>query len=222
MCLRAFLVRAALAAAVLWAPAPAASQQEPTDDAEPGPRLGPVREEPAPGADTPEPAGAILVIDFQGVLRDSRAARRIQDQVAGLRTAYQEEFGAVEEELRRLEADLTEQRETLDANAFEARRREFEQRITEAQRAAQARRATLDRALDSAMGQVRSTLLDIVADIARDRRARLVITKGQVVLADRSIEISAEARSRLDERLPTVEVEMPAGAEPGPTAPTDP
>ncbi|MEQ8967196.1 MAG: OmpH family outer membrane protein [Azospirillaceae bacterium] len=168
-----------------------------------GPRIEGAGDAAAPTADE------ILVVDFQGVLRDSAAAREIQSQVSGLRSAYQEEFGAIEEELRRMETELLEQRDALDAEAFEARRREFEQRISEAQRAAQARRSTLDRGLDEAMGEVRSTLLDIVADIARDRRARLVITKAQVVLADRALDISAEARSRLDRALPTVDVDLP-------------
>ena len=38
-------------------------------------------------------ASDIVVIDFQGVVRESTAAQAVQDQLASLRRAYQDEFG---------------------------------------------------------------------------------------------------------------------------------
>src|SRR5512143_2985118 len=85
-------------------------------------------------------APKIIVIDFQGVVRESAAARTIQQQINDLRTSYQEEFGAIEERLRNAEAQLTQDRETLSPDEFIERRRAFEQQITNAQREAQSRR----------------------------------------------------------------------------------
>jgi Skp family chaperone for outer membrane proteins len=175
----------------------------------------------AQDAETPPAAAEVrpsetLVIDFQAVVRESMAAESVQAQVSGLREAYQAEFGQIEEDLRAIEQELTEARDQLPEAEFLERRRQFERRITEAQRRAQERRAVLDRALDEAMGQVRSTLIDIVAEIAGDRGARIVLNKTQTVLSDRTLDITGEALDRLDARLPTVEVDLPAeGPSPG-------
>lgn len=159
--------------------------------------------------DGPVAASDIVVIDFQAVVRDSTAALAVQDQLASLRRAYQDEFGRIEQDLRAIEQQLTEDRDRLPEAEFAERRREFERRITEAQRRAQARRSVLDRALDQAMGRVRSTLLEVVAEIAGDRGARIVLNKQQVVLTDRSLDITEAALGRLNEVLPTIQVELP-------------
>lgn len=155
------------------------------------------------------PAPVIIVVDFQTVLHDSAAATQIQRQIAELRRGYQEEFGALEEALRATETQLSAQRESLSAEEFARRRREFEQRVADAQRDAQARRAALDQAFNQAMDTVRSSLLEVVGDIARQQGANLVLGKGQVVLVDHSLEFSEQALEELNRRLPSVAVVAP-------------
>lgn len=176
------LVCLALLLTALWDPAPARGQS------------GPV---------------AIIVVDFQSVVRNSDAAQSIHEQIDGLRQGYQEEFGQLEEELRSLETELTEERASLSAEQFARRRRSFEQRVTDAQREAQARRAALDEALNAAMGQVRTTLVEVIADIARTHEADLVLSRSQVVLVDSALEFSDEALAELNARLPNVIVQAP-------------
>lgn len=173
---------------------------------------------PAAGGEAGSGAGAaapailtprIIVVDFQGVMRESSAARTIQQQINGLRTSYQEEFGAIEERLRNAEAQLTQARETLPPDEFIERRRAFEQQVTEAQREAQARRARLDQALDQAMDRVRSALLEVIARIAQDRGVNIVLAKQQVILTDRSLDFTEQALARLNQVLPSVTVVLP-------------
>ncbi len=155
------------------------------------------------------PAPVIIVVDFQSVLRDSAAAGEIQRQIAELRRSYQEEFGALEESLRTTETELSQQRESMPAEEFARRRREFEQRVADAQRDAQARRAALDLAFNQAMDSVRSNLLEVVGEIARQQGANLVLGKAQVVLVDHALEFSEQALTELNRRLPSVTVVAP-------------
>lgn len=148
----------------------------------------------------------IIIVDFQGVIRESAAARTIQQQINGLRTTYQEQFGAIEERLRHAEAQLTQDRETLPPDEFLERRRAFEQQVTEAQRDAQTRRASLDQALDVAMDRVRTALLEVIARLAHDRGVNIVLAKQQVILADRSLDLTDQALARLNQVLPSVTV----------------
>ncbi|NNG05056.1 MAG: OmpH family outer membrane protein [Inquilinus sp.] len=152
---------------------------------------------------------AIIVVDYQRVVRESAAAGAVRAQIDALRISYQEEFARIEEELRALEAELTEQRPVLSDDEFVKRRREFEQRVTEAQREAQYRRAALDRALDVAMDLVQSALLDVIAAVAEEQEADLVLNQADVVMADQDLDFTVASLNRLNEVLPYVDVIVP-------------
>lgn len=151
----------------------------------------------------------IIVVDFQRIVRESAAAATVREQIDELRNAYQEEFARIEEELRAVEAELTELRPSMPDEEFLRRRREFEQRVTEAQRQAQNRRAELDRSLDQAMDQIRSSLFDVIAGIANGVQANLVLSRANVVLVDQSLDFTDDALEELNEQLPRVEVAVP-------------
>lgn len=164
---------------------------------------------PARGDDELAPQPVIIVVDYLQVVRDAAATQSIQAAIDTVRAAYQEEFGALEQELREIEQRLTEERATLEPEELMARRTEFEERVTEAQREARNRRLLLERAQGHAMEQVQNALLDVIAEIANERGANLVLGKSQIVLVDSTLDVTAEALRRLDERLPSVDVTIP-------------
>ncbi len=151
----------------------------------------------------------IIVVDFQRIVRESAAAATVREQIDELRSATQAEFARIEEELRALEAELTELRPVIADEEFLRRRREFELRVTEAQRQAQYRRAELDRSLDEAMGRIRSSLFDVIAGIANREQANLVLSRANVVMVDQSLDLTDQALEELNELLPRVDVAVP-------------
>src|SRR3546814_13170069 len=116
----------------------------------------------APAASAQIEPPTIVVVDFQGIIRDCVAAKSVQSQIDKLRASYQEEFVDIEEQLRAAEAELGEDRNTLSDEAFLQRRRPFERSVTEAQRKAQARRAARGQACDQAVNEARPTLLAVL------------------------------------------------------------
>ncbi len=156
---------------------------------------------------TPQPV--ILVVDYRQVLQDAVATRSVQTALESVRAAYQEEFVALEQELRQINQDLAEDRATLGPEEMAQRRAEFEQRVAEAQREAGSRRIALEGAQSRAMEQVQAVLLEVIAEIMRERGANMVLGKSQIVWVDSALDISAEALRRLDERLPSVDVTVP-------------
>ena len=151
----------------------------------------------------------IVIVDFQRIVRESVAASTVREQIDELRTAYQGEFARIEEQLRAAEAELTDQRPVLPDEEFLRRRREFELQVTEAQRQAQYRRAELDRALDDAMNQIRSSLLDVIASIAERQRANVVLDRANVVMLDQELDFTDQALAELNAALPHVDVAVP-------------
>lgn len=151
----------------------------------------------------------IIVIDFQRIVRESAAAGTVSGQIDQLRNAYQDEFARIEEEFRAVESELTELRTTLSDEEFLRRRREFELRVTEAQRQAQYRRAEMDRALDNAMNKIQSSLLDVITGIAKREQASVVLNRSNVVLVDQALDFTGDALEELNAVLPHVDVDVP-------------
>jgi len=166
------------------------------------------------------PPPVVAVLDFDRILRDSAAHKNILPQMEKLQNQMQDEVRAQEKALRDAEADLQRQRGILAPEAYQQKRREFEQRIAAAQQDVNVKKQTLERAFGNAMNDVRGALLQIAAEIARERSITLMLPKSSVVLAVPELDISKEALTRLDKRLPSVQVSLaekpPAQAAPQP------
>ncbi len=154
-------------------------------------------------------APVIMVVDIQMVLQESTAAKAIQRQIDGQRETYQKETAAQEERLRTAEQELNKQRTVLSADAFAQKRREFEKQVGDVQRNVQTRRRALDQASQEAMNQVRSAAFEIVTSLASERKATVVLPRHQVLLVEKSLDVTETVMERLNKKLPTVQVTVP-------------
>lgn len=71
------------------------------------------------------------------------------------------------------------------------------------------RKRELDESFAKAMNEVRKSLVSVVAEIAEQRGIKLVLFKSQIVIAEKALDVSDETLQRLNERLPTVKVDLP-------------
>ena len=195
------------AAGLLILPHPAVAQTT---------RPQPPAAQPAPAAPAqPTPAEAlsapvVIVIDFQEVLRASAAAKSIQQQLERTRGTYQEDINKKEKDLRTAEQELTQQRAVLAPEAFQQRRRDFETRVADVQRDVNAKKRQLDQAFEENITKVREQLITIVDEIAKETKANLVISKAAVVIVEKKFDLTTEALARLDKKVVSVKLVMPA------------
>jgi len=159
-------------------------------------------------AQQPATAPIIIVVDVQGVVRESMAAKSIRTQMQSHRQTFTKEITDQEKSLRSAEQELQRQRTILSADAFGKKRKEFEDRVGSVQRSAQARKRQLDEAFNDAMEQVQKALVEVVTKLAEERNATLVIPKTMVVLVDKRLDVSEEALKRLDARIQNVAVSL--------------
>ena len=151
----------------------------------------------------------IAVVDVQGALRNSDAAKEVQAKINERRQAYQRQVTEEEKALRASEQELQQQRSTLAPEVYQQRLRAFRDRVTDVQKSVQERRRALDQAFTNAMNKVRDVLVSVIAEIADERGAQVVLFKDHIVIAEKSLDFSDEALRRLNERLPSVAVELP-------------
>lgn len=155
------------------------------------------------------PPATIAVVDFQQVLRESKAAVDVRAKVERQRQIYQKQITREEQDLRSADQELSQQRAILSADAFAQKRRAFEQRVADVQRRVQARKRQLQEASAKALKEVQRAVAAIIADLAKEHGFNLVIPRRQIMFADAALNISDELISRLNKRLPTVDVPLP-------------
>ena len=155
------------------------------------------------------PTPVVAVVDVQAVMSTSEAAKNIKAQVDKLRASYQEIVQSKNEQLRKLEQDLQQQRAVLSPEALQQRQREFEQKVAEAQKEVQDRRTKIEAAFDKAMRQVESTVTQIVDQIAKENGITLVLPTQAVIHAEPDMNITPEVLRRLNARLTKVTIEVP-------------
>ena len=149
---------------------------------------------------------SIAVVDFRGVLAKSSAALSIRGKLDKERIKYKKEFSGLEKKLRVAQQKLAKQRAIVTAEAFEKRARELKENARQAQKRAQATNQRLKKSFDQAMDKVRKELLKIIAEVAEETGAGVVLFRSAIVIAVKKLEISQEVLKRLNKRLPVVEV----------------
>lgn len=161
---------------------------------------------PRPIAAQPLPATVAAVVDHQRIMRDSKAAKSIQQQLEVRRKLYLDQLAKEEQRLAELGKELSRQRTVLAAEVFAQKRKEYEEAVQALQRASNERRRQLDEALGAANAQVRQALKEIVDELAETRGFNLVLPASAVLLFSPKIDITDEVMARLDRKLPSVKL----------------
>jgi Skp family chaperone for outer membrane proteins len=173
----------------------------------------------APGAARAQekpPAAVVVVVDYARILRDSKAARSIREQIEGRRKTYQDQIAKEEKRLFDADKELAKQRNVLSPEAFAEKRKAFEQDVMQVQRMAQDRRRQLDQVAGAALGDVRNSLVEVVGVLADQRGFNLVLPSSAVLLFSPKIDLTEEVLAQLDRKLPSVKVPDKPPAAPKP------
>lgn len=152
------------------------------------------------------PPTVAAVIDYQQILRDSRAARAIRDQVESRRRLYQEQIAQEEQRLHEADKDLASQRAALSPDDFAERRATFESQVAEVQRMAQERRRQLDQVASAAFNEVRAAMIQVLNELSDARGFNLVVPTSGLLLFSPQIDITGDVLARLDIKLPNIKV----------------
>ena len=161
----------------------------------------------------PPPAPVIVMVDMQQLVYNSKAGKGIQGQMDKQRQTFSKEVSQQEDDLQKARAELERQRATLAPDQFEAKGRQFQQRLQELDRSVQAKQKAWQAVYSEAMNKVEEGALQVVAEIAAEHQANMVIQKAAVIFGKDGFDITADAMQRLDQRLPAVTVNQPKPVE---------
>jgi outer membrane protein len=209
------------AAAGAQAP-PTPSNPAPSPPAPPAP-TPPAPAPPAPSVTAPMPL-TVMVVDVQALLQNSKAAKMVRDQIEQKRSEYTKEISHQEETLRAERDAIQRQQASLSADALNQKGHEFQQKVNDLERNVQGKRQALEKSNGDALSKIQEEMLKIIADIAKQRKANLVLQRADLVLFDQSFDVTDEVLQKLDEQMPTLTVNFvaPTPPPPSPTAAATP
>lgn len=151
----------------------------------------------------------IAVIDVQKIMQESNASKSVSKAFETLRDSYQKEISTLEDKLRKGEDELRKQQTVLAPEALANKRRDFEKQVAEVQKTVQTRKRVLETTLNEAMAVVHKTMVEVVADISRERGANLVLARQQFVLVDTQLDVTDAVMERVNKKLPQVALNIP-------------
>ncbi|OSQ42432.1 membrane protein [Thalassospira sp. MCCC 1A01428] len=163
----------------------------------------------AQAADTKQETTAIvMIVDFEGIMREASAMQDMRKQVEKRRDSYQTEIEKRQQALRDEDQKLAQQRTLLSADVLQQKRAEFQKKVAEFQKFAQGRNKVLDEAVNEARIKFQKKLIEIIADVAEERKATLVLHKSQVILHANAMDATKEIFEKINAAIPSLTVEF--------------
>jgi Skp family chaperone for outer membrane proteins len=171
----------------------------------------PIKPHPIAGAPTgPIPGVKILVVDRQAILRLSKVGQDIVRQVNGLTASAESQFKAEKDSLQREEQTLAQQGAILAPDVRAQKQKAFENKVAGFQKKVQDRQSMIQGGVLNARRQVEAALGPILQGILSERGGNLLLDRQEVVLATVDIDVTKLTIQRLDQKLPSVKVQLAA------------
>jgi len=164
----------------------------------------------------------ILTIDRERLFSDSAFGQRVNRELEAASSAMAAETRRIEAALEEEERLLTEQRATLEPEAFRELARAFDDKVQELRREREAAEDNLRRQIETAQAEFFDRVGPILGVIVRERGAVLIVDRRAILLAAADVDITEEAIARSDAVLGDGGSAAPAPVEPNdPAAPLD-
>lgn len=153
--------------------------------------------------------GRILVIDRTAVLRSSKAGQDIVRQVNIYTDQAEKDLKGQGVALRSQGEALKQQLAILSADVKARKVKDFEGKKNALQAAAQKRQSLIQGGFFKARQQMEQALGPILQGIMKERGANLLMDRSAIVLGtDSSIDVTAVAVQRLNQKMPTIKVDL--------------
>ncbi len=148
----------------------------------------------------------IGVVNIQKIMKDSKAATDVRNQLQAKQKAFQADLDSKEKTLHAEDQSLAKQRSTTDKDAFAQKVKAFQDKAAAAQKEVQTKKAQLDKAFNGALEQIQNNVTEITQKIAAEKKLSIILTSNQVIYTDPALDITDDVLKSLDTKLPNVKV----------------
>jgi Skp family chaperone for outer membrane proteins len=156
------------------------------------------------------PAGQtrILVIDRQAVFQASRVGQDVMRQINGYRQSMSTQLKSEQDSLQREAGALQTQSAILAPDVKAQRVKAFQAKEAAFRAKWETRQSQLQGGVQLAQQQIGQALVPILQGIMTERQANLLLDRAAVLNANQDLDITRVVIQRLDQKLPTVKVQL--------------
>ena len=163
-----------------------------------------VAQDAPPAAQAPSvavPQSPVVVLDRDALYARSAFGRRVAADIDAASTDLATENRRLESELEAEERALTEQRETMESDAFRELASEFDTRVTAIRQAQDAKARAIAQQTDRAQALFLEQANPILVEMAREAGALVILDKRFAIASADEVDITARAQERIDAAL---------------------
>lgn len=150
----------------------------------------------------------IAVVDFDRLLNESVAAKAAEQKLTEARKSLLKELQEKEKAISNDAAALRKEKAKLKPEEFKEKAKAFEEELLKTRKELAKQKEDLDRSLAVATGNLRKEVLKIVAEIADKEKYSLVLSSQNVVIAEKSMDITAEVLNKLNASVKEVSLKQ--------------
>ena len=149
----------------------------------------------------------IAVVDVDVILTSSKAAKSIKKQVDQKRNGFLDNVKKEEDKLRTKQKAIEEKRADMTREELVKKAQEFEERRIAARKKLQDKKAKLDKSYSKAMNKLTDMIDEVCQEIADEQKIDLIITRQNIIIGSKSLDITSEVMSRMNKNLPSLSLE---------------
>lgn len=166
------------------------------------------------------PTATVMVVDVQGAIQQSVAAKGLRVQRDQFLQGFQAELEKNRGSLKETENELVRQKSAMAPEAWQQKARAFEQQVFEFNQRFQRNNQAVDKSFRAGMGELSDALAQVTEELAGELGANLVLPKSQIFLHDPRMEMTQQVVERLNKKFPSVNFPTPVVEGDAPRAPT--
>jgi len=150
------------------------------------------------------------LINYAGILENSKAGKSVNDQIVSQRETYLAEIRKVQNEIEQEAKELEQQQSVLARDVFEAKVKEFRNKQLQAKQTENSYRRALDQMQAKGLRAIEEELDKILEAIAEQRGIDIVMKAGTpnslILKARKELFITDDVIKALDAKLPKVTI----------------
>ena len=148
----------------------------------------------------------IAVVDMQKIVGQSLAAVKVREFIENKKQEFGSELKKEEDELKKLQEDLANQRSIMPPDEFTELEGNFRKRVEGLQQMVAERNQLLEEILSKSVQVIQLEAIKIITDIGKEKGLALTLDTSSVVIAANSINISSSVIELLNINLPEVDM----------------
>lgn len=150
----------------------------------------------------------IAVVDVEELMHSSDASESIQKQLSKEKERLEKSFMAEEDKLKAMEKDILSRKADMTEDEFNAEKKKFQKSLIEAKNTVQKQVDTVEKAAAQALAVLRKEIIKTIAEMADREKYTIVITKQNVILAEKELDITDKVMKELNNNIKTIKLKM--------------